>query len=128
MTSVDLARIVRVVPDTGPVVMQLSTYSVNGANTQSKVKVAVASGVDRAGLELLAVVKTDDQMMSLVLGRSCTDAMVQTITEMPARFESWLYHLKASHAVSTQPDQRLHPTAAGSRLPPLPPLPRGRRG
>jgi hypothetical protein len=105
MTSVDLARIVRVVPATGPIVVQLSTYSVNGANTQAKVKAAVTSGLDRAGLELLAVVKTDDQMMSLVLGRSCTDAMVETIAKMPAKFESWLHQLKASHAISTQPNR-----------------------
>jgi len=127
MTSSDLARIVRVVPATGPVLMQLSTYSVNGANTQAKVKAAVSSGLDGAGLELLAVVKTDEQMMSMVLGRSCADAMVEKISAMPERFESWLYQVKASFAVWTQPNQRLHPTTAGPQLPPLPRLARGRR-
>jgi hypothetical protein len=127
MTSSDLARIVRVVPAAGPVVMQLSTYSVNGANTQEKVKAAVIAGLDGAGLQLLAVVKTDEQMMSMVLGRSCADAIVEAITAMPKRFESWLYQLKASLAVSTQPNQRLHSTAAGLQLSPLPRLPRGHR-
>ena len=125
MTSADLARIARAVPAAGPLVMQLSTYSVNGANTQSKVKAAVIARLNDTGLELLAVVKTDEQMMSLVLGRSCPEAIVETMANMPARFESWLYRLKAGHAVSAQP-KRLHPTAAGPRLPPLPRLPRGR--
>ena len=128
MTSSDLARIVRVVPATGPVVMQLSTYSANGANTQAKVKAAVRAGLDGAGLQLLAVVQTDEQMMSMILGRSCPDALVERISAMPKRFESWLYQVKVSLAARTQPNQRLHPTAAGTQLPPLPPLPRGRRG
>ena len=127
MTGSDLALVGRAVPTTGSVVMQLSTYSVNGGNTQSKVQAAVKSSLDDIGLELLAVVKTDDQMMSMVLGRSCADAIVQNISAMPERFESWLHQLKTSLAVRTQPNQRLHPTA-GPRLPPLPRLPRGRRG
>ena len=128
MTRSDLARVTRVVPATGSVLMQLSTYSANGDNTQAKVKAVVSSSLNGTGLELLAVVKTDDQMMSMVLGRSCADAMVKRVFTMPERFESWLYQLKASLAARTQPNQRLHQTAAGPRLPPLPRVPRGRRG
>lgn len=108
--------------------VQLSTYDVNDDNGQGDVKAAVTSGLRSAGLELLALVKTDGQMMSLVLGRACAHTLVEEIVELPRQFDAWLIRLRAGAFIEEQRDKRLHPTAASQRLPPLPPLPRGRRG
>jgi hypothetical protein len=129
MTYADLARVAEVLPRTGSVLMQLSTYSVNGGNTQAKVTAEVASGLEHTGLVTLAVVKTDEQMMSMVFGRSCPAPLVGEISVMPRAFESWLNGLRMNQAIrKAQPNRRLHPTAAGQQLPPLPRLPHGRRG
>ena len=128
MTPSDLALVANTLtPVSGAVVVQLSTYDVNSDNSQKDVEPAIRAGLQMAALDLIAVVRTDGQMMSLVFGRSCDLAFVEEVVTLPGRFESWLTSLKAS-AFMAQPSQRLHPTAANRRLAPLPQLPRGRRG
>ena len=113
---------------TGAIVVQLSTYDVNNDNGQVEVERAVRSGLEDAGLNLTTAVMTDGRMMSLVLARGCSVPFVSEAAELTSRFDRWLTRLKTSEWIASQPNQRLHPTAATARLPSLPPLPRGRRG
>jgi hypothetical protein len=129
MTPADLEVIARAVMQIpGPVVIQLSTYDVNDDNSQRDVEPAIVAGLHAAGLTLNAVVKADGKMMSLVLGRFSNTTFGEGLSTMPVRFESWLQRLKMSASREAQPNQRLHPSAALGRLPPLPRLPRSRRG
>jgi len=75
-------------PIRGAVLVQLSTYSANRDNGQEAVAKAVVSGLNEAGLTLLARVRVDGQMMSLVLGRHA--GSLGEIGSLPARFDSWL--------------------------------------
>ena len=85
----DLERVAAAVePIPGTVLLELSTYSVNHANGQDDVSEAVVSGLSSAGLELLALVRMDRQMMSLVFGKR-TEAFRDTAS-LPGRFDSWL--------------------------------------
>ena len=129
MTPSDLALVVKTIePVTGALVVQLSTYDCNDDNGQVAVERAVRAGLEAAGLHLVTVVRTDGRMMSLVLARGCDVPFVKEVAELTSRFDLWLTRLKTSAWIASQPNQRLHPTAATSRLPLLPPLPRGRRG
>lgn len=76
----------------GHVLVQLSTYSANNDNPQSAVTEVVTSRLSHVGLELLAAVRADGNMMSLVLGR---DVKKAAIAALPARFECWLARAKA---------------------------------
>ena len=130
MTPSDLALIAKAIEQaSGAVVVQLSTYDVNSDNGQREVEQAVRSGLEAAGLPLAAVVRTDCKMMSLVLTRGCDSAFVGEVAKLPSRFDRWLTQLKTSEWVASQANQR--PARDGghiTRPPPLPPLPRGRRG
>jgi len=71
----------------GPVVLQLSTYSANNANSQEDVIANVEPVFNAAGLELATTVRADGNMMSLVLTRDIgriRDAQLQQ------RFTIWL--------------------------------------
>ncbi len=92
-------------PIRGTVLLQLSTYSANHANGQEAVSAAVASGLGSVGLTLLARVRTDGQMMSLVLGRAA--GTLADITSLPGRFDSWLRSVKAyTSSRAKAPDDR----------------------
>lgn len=78
---------------TAAVLVQLSTYSANNDNPQSAVTEVVASRLARVGFQMLAEVRADGNMMSLVLGRNIGTAA--RISSLPARFESWLAGVKA---------------------------------
>jgi len=75
------------------VLVQLSTYSANNDNPQSAVTEVVSSRLARVGLQLLAAVRADGNMMSLVLGRNIETAV--SICALPGRFDSWLARAKA---------------------------------
>jgi hypothetical protein len=79
----------------GPVVVQLSTYDVNADNSQEDVEPTVVSGLQTSGFKLLATVRPDQQMMSLVLGRSCDAMLIEELASLPSSFDSWLRRLKA---------------------------------
>lgn len=72
----------------GRVLVQLSTYGVNGGNSQEAVKEAVTSTLRPFGLQLVALVRTDGEMMSLLLGRGLGDG--PSFGDLPERFEAWL--------------------------------------
>jgi hypothetical protein len=74
-------------------VVQLSTYSANNANPQAAVTDVVTSGLERSRLQLLAVVRADGNMMSLIFGRNIE--AVSSLRAMQARFDSWLTRVKA---------------------------------
>ncbi len=76
----------------GRVLVQLSTYSANNDNAQKAVIEAIISGLESSRLELMAIVKTNGQMMSLVFGRDIEFG--PTIREMPGRFELWLDYIR----------------------------------
>ena len=79
-------------PIRGAVLVQLSTYSANRDNGQEAVAKAVVSGLSEAGFTLLARVRVNGQMMSLVLGRHA--GFLGEIGSLPARFDSWLSIVK----------------------------------
>lgn len=54
----------------GPVVLQLSTYSANNANSQDDVILSIEPIFNTAGLELAAIVRADGNMMSMVFSRA----------------------------------------------------------
>jgi hypothetical protein len=72
----------------GRVLMQLSTYSVNGENSQEVVTEAVTSTLQPFGLQLVALVRTDGEMMSLLLGRGIGGG--PSLDDLPERFDAWL--------------------------------------
>lgn len=124
MTPADLKVIADAVEQIpGTVVIQLSTYDVNGDNSQRDVEPVIVAGLESAGITLGAVVKTDEKMMSLILGRSSNAGFSEGLSTMPERFDSWLERTMMSAAREAQP----MPKAAPGKLPPLPRLPRSRR-
>jgi hypothetical protein len=74
------------------VLVQLSTYSANNDNPQQAVTEAVRSRLSQVGVDLVASVRADGNMMSLVLGRDVKTAAA--IAALPARFEAWLRRAK----------------------------------
>jgi hypothetical protein len=129
MAPSDLTLIAKTIePVSGALLVQLSTYDVNDDNGQREVEGAVRSGLEVAGLQLVAVVSTDRKMMSLVLARGCEMPFMRAVAQLASQFNGWLTRLKTSEWIASQPNRRLQLTAAKSQLPPLPPLPRGRRG
>ncbi|MDP2663801.1 MAG: hypothetical protein Q8R28_24055, partial [Dehalococcoidia bacterium] len=75
-------------PIQSPVIVQLSTYSANNDNPQSAVVKVVHSRLEHSGLQEVAKVRADGNMMSLVLARNIDG--VESIRSLSARFESWL--------------------------------------
>jgi hypothetical protein len=72
----------------GPVLIQLSTHDVNSGNAQSDVEPVVASGLSQGCLQLLARMKGNSAMMSLVHGRDVDWA--SSLALLPSRFKVWL--------------------------------------
>lgn len=79
-------------PARGEVLVQLSTYSANNDNPQSAVIDVVKSRLEQSGLQLIAAVRADGNMMSLILGRNVKGA--PSMRSLPTRFESWLRRVK----------------------------------
>ena len=72
----------------GGVLIQLSTYSANGDNSQGAVIAATNELMASSGFTLAAVVRADDAMMSLVCQRGI--AWVTELSDLPSRFTKWL--------------------------------------
>jgi len=89
MGPADLAAVVTTFAAVrGPVIVQLSTYDVNNDNAQSDVEPVVTSGFGQGLLQLLALVKANNAMMSLVYGRDVNWA--SSLASLPLRFKGWL--------------------------------------
>ena len=86
------------------IIVQLSTYSVNNANSQEAVIESVRSGLKAAGLDIVATVRANGtsnglpwQMMSIVLGRGI--AWADSLRTLESRFELWLKRAIDEHRV-----------------------------
>jgi len=67
-----------------PMVVQLSTYSVNGANSQSDVYESLVPRFTELNFST-TYVRADNSMMSFVFSRAVTLA-----SDLESRFQSWL--------------------------------------
>lgn len=76
----------------GAVLVQLSTFSANNNNPQRRVRELVMSHLSPWDFELLAGVRADGNMMSLVLGRHVE--IPARINELAGKFEAWLNRAK----------------------------------
>ena len=72
---------------TGPIILQLSTYTANGKNPQNKVIESVNSVLTRGQCKQAAVVRANGSMMSLVYTRDVD--WVDDLSGLPARFAEW---------------------------------------
>ena len=72
---------------TGPIVIQLSTYTADGNNPQNKVIESVNSVLTRGQFQQAAVVREDENMMSLVYTREVDWA--EDLAGLPDRFAEW---------------------------------------
>jgi len=76
----------------GPVVLQLSTYSANNANSQDEVISSIEPLFNAAELQLAATVRADGNMMSMVFARNMHSIQKARLQE---RFAMWLAHATA---------------------------------
>jgi hypothetical protein len=83
------------------VIIQISTYSARN-NPQQAVIDIVRPLLEREGFETMAVVRANDQMMSLVLGRDVEWAA--SLHSLCARLESWLKQAKTPLAGGNMKD------------------------
>jgi hypothetical protein len=72
----------------GPVVVQLSSYSANNANSQSDVIATIEPVFRAAGLELVTTVCADGNMMSMVF---CREMQSVGVGQLEQRFHAWLH-------------------------------------
>ena len=72
----------------GGILLQLSTYSANDGNSQGAVIASVNSVLASNGFTLLAVVRVNGAMMSLVYARNVS--WRAELTDLPGRFAEWL--------------------------------------
>ena len=72
----------------GGVLIHLPTYSPNGNNPQGAVIASVNSVLASNGFTLLAVVRVNGAMMSLVYARNVS--WEAELTDLPSRFTAWL--------------------------------------
>ena len=72
---------------TGPLVIQLSTYSASGKNPQNKVIESVNSALTPSHFQQAAVVRVNGNMMSLIYTREVDWA--DDLEGLPARFAEW---------------------------------------
>ncbi len=79
------------------VIVQLSTYSANNNNPQDAVIQALKSRLEFSGLEIVAVVRADGNMMSVLLARNVD--WQASLNSIPARFQSWLAQARTACAV-----------------------------
>ncbi len=70
------------------ILMQLSTYSANDGNAQGAAIASVNSILRLNNFSLVAVVRVDGNMMSLVYERNVPWAA--DLTDLPTRFDTWL--------------------------------------
>lgn len=70
-----------------PALMQLSTYSANNGNSQELVVKSVRSLLQPSGLKILAIVRVNKQMMSIVLGRNIE--WPDSLRSLDRRFDAW---------------------------------------
>ena len=85
----NLERTLRALPGAeGRVLIQLSTYSKGGNNPQDAVKVSVDGILAKGGFTRAAVVKLNEDMMSLVY--SCNVSWSAELADLPVRFNEWL--------------------------------------
>jgi hypothetical protein len=75
-------------PISQSLVVQLSTYSAQNDNSQSDVIDVVLSCLKDSGLEIVATVRANGNMMSLVLARGIEWS--DSLRSLSARFGSWL--------------------------------------
>ncbi|MGA3210342.1 MAG: hypothetical protein ABSD20_03490 [Terriglobales bacterium] len=76
-------------------IVQLSTFSANCDNSQEDVIAAIGCLLKDSGLEIVAAVRANGQMMSLVLARNVTWS--NCFGSLPNRFQSWLERAKTRH-------------------------------
>ena len=86
----DLDLIGKVVRDdrTDNLLIQLSTYSVNGNNSQPRVEECARGELEAVDLKQIAKVAVKGQMMSLVFARGL--AWADELTSLNRRFQRWL--------------------------------------
>ena len=68
-----------------PILVQLSTYSVNGANSQADVLDNIVPKFARHGLGMAGCVRADNAMMSMIFTRD-----MSVVSDLERRFQSWL--------------------------------------
>src|SRR5204863_4046334 len=68
-----------------PIVVQLSTYSVNGPNRQPDVVDSVIPQFARYGFEMACCVHADDAMMSMIFARD-----ISVMSNLEQAFQTWL--------------------------------------
>ena len=76
----------------GGILIQLSTYDVNDANSQEAVISSIDSMLAPRGFTRSAVVRVNNKMMSLVYARNVSWSA--ELAGLPSRFEKWLSKFK----------------------------------
>jgi hypothetical protein len=95
MYPADLEILVSAVQDMHQsVIVQLSTFNANDDNSQKDVSAAISAALEKCGLEIIAEVRVNGQMMSLVLTRNVE--WKDSLHSLPERFESWLGEYRTS--------------------------------
>jgi hypothetical protein len=86
----DLCLIVEAIREVrGPIIIQLSTYSVNNNNPQDLVEKSVKSILEPCGYKVAALIKADNAMMSFVLLKNA-DGLQERFANLQSRFTVWL--------------------------------------
>lgn len=121
MTLSDIKTIAAAVdPINRECVIQLSTYnSARGLNRQTDVERTIAEGFRPSGLELLAVIRANKEMMSIVIGRG-SSSVASELAGLSERFDLWFENLNYSWQL-----EQFRQRSDNARK--LPPLPRPRR-
>jgi hypothetical protein len=70
------------------VIVQLSTFNANNVNPQGKVSAAIASEFEKCGFKIIANVRANGNMMSVVLTRNVD--WDDSLRALPDRFSLWL--------------------------------------
>ena len=93
----DLDRLVEATrPYKQNILLQLSTYSSNGGNTQPEVEVAIRSKLEPACFKEVAIVRPNKAMMSLVYQRG-VDFSAE-LTSISSRFDNWFRAIRGDSA------------------------------
>ena len=88
MYPTDLDRVVEATRSySGSILLQLSTYSANGDNSQNLVAESIRSRLKPSGFEEVASVRPNGNMMSLLYQRHV--AFSEELTGLPCRFQKW---------------------------------------
>lgn len=84
----------------GPVVLQLSTYSANNANSQNDGIASIEPVFNAAGLQLATTVRADGNMMSMVFAR---DMRHIRNAQLQQRFTMWLARATGPPIIAMEP-------------------------